>query len=274
MTHGLGLLPPDGRHDEAVAAMSRPMCAATDAEIPDDVDASDSLTVNDQGPFNSCDGNATDKALERDVFLATGEKKNFSARFSYLAARVIDGTNDQPDGGATIEGGAVAAHKMGRVLESEFPYWDYQNGEGFDPTLPPHILQLGLQNCAQSIVRMPSMEACLRFLGTGQGAIVYGMWWTEELMNYGGGSAPISHSFGTSTVGGHALCMAGYHTVDGEKCPETWNSHGVRWGNQGRMIVRPNLMWQAIQAAPWGAWGISCGSSFTKKPFPGFLGVF
>lgn len=270
---GLGLLPPDGRHDAEFAKMMRPMCAASDAEIPDDVDASDSLTVNDQGPFNSCCGNAVDKALERDLYLTTGEKVNFSARFSYLAARTIDGTNDGPDAGAMIDSGAIAAEKMGRVLETEFPYWDYENGEGFDPTIPDHVLQLALKNRAQSIAKMNSMEDCLRFLGTGQGAIIYGIWWTNELMNYTGSPEPLSRNLGSSTVGGHALCMAGYRTFDGEKCPETWNSHSLRWGHQGRMICRPNLLWNAIRNGPWGAYGISLGSTFTKKPFKGFSGI-
>mgnify|MGYP003657973274 CR=1 FL=1 len=270
---GLGLLPPDGRHDAAMSRLMKPMCAATDAEIPDEVDPGEILTVNDQGPFNSCCGNATDKALEWDRWLTTGKRENLSARFSYCAARMIDGTNDGPDAGAQIEAGARGSSEIGFVTEADLPYWDYQNGEGFDPEIHPDMLKLAQQNKAQSIVRMRSMDECFRFIGTNQGGIIYGIWWTQELQNYDG-SFMIQQSFGSSVVGGHALCLPGYKTIDGEKCPETWNSHSVRWGSKGRMVTRPNVLWKAIEAAPWGAYGISCGKSFTKKPFQGFHGVF
>lgn len=271
MNRGLGLLPPDGRHDTAMAALCKPMCAASDAEIPDNVEPGDTLTVNNQFNFNSCCGNAVDKALERDLFLTTGKIVNLSARFSYLAARTMDGSNDGPDAGAMIESGALGSHRMGYTTEEAFPYW--QNGEEFDPELPPSIVELASHTKAFSIAKMNSMEDCLRFLGTGQGAIIYGIWWTQELANFTGSNV-LGQSFGNTVVGGHALCMAGYKTIDGEKCPETWNSHSIRWGNRGRMITRPNLIWNAIRSAPWGAYGISCGSSFTKKPFQGFGGVF
>lgn len=268
---GLGLLPPDGRHDAAMAAMAKPMCAATDAEIPDDVDPADSLTVNDQGQRNSCDGNAVDKALECDYFNTTGQAVNFSARFSYLAARVIDGTNDGPDAGATIHAGALAALKMGRVTEEAFPYW--RDDEDFDPTLPAPILQMGLKGLAKSIVQFQSMDELIRFIGTRQGGVTYGMHWTEGLMAYRG-EQPIGNSFGGGSVGLHALAICGYRTINGRKWPKTWNSHSKRWGDNGTMTTHPDLLWDAILAAGCGAYGISLGAQFVKKPFPGFANVF
>lgn len=247
------------------------MCAATDAEIPDEVDPADTLDVNDQGQRNSCCGNAVDKALERDHNIATGEVINLSARFSYLAARIIDGTNDGPDQGAQIEAGARGSLEIGYVTEQVLPYW--RDGEQFDPELPLSVLDIASKSKAPSICRMRSMDEIIRFIGSGQGAVIYGIWWTEGLMNFRG-SEPIRSSFGPGNVGGHALCIAGYKNIGGEKWPKTWNSHGRGWGDNGTFTANPDLLWRAIEEAPWGAYGISAGAKFSKRPLQGFHGVF
>lgn len=271
MTHGLGLIPSDGRHDNAMAALSKPTCAVRDADIPDEVDPADTLTITDQGPFNSCCGCATDKALERDHFIECQEVINLSARFSYLAARTMDGSSRGPDAGAMIEGGARGAAEMGCVEESDFPYWPFDEN-AFDPHIPEPILQLAAKHKVRSIARMGSMDDIIRFIGSGQGAVIYGMWWSDGMMNYRGES-PISRSFGSGSQGGHALCIAGYKNIGGEKWPKTWNSHGRDWGDGGTFTAHPDVLWNAIRSAPWGAWGISGLSSFTVRPFKGFEGI-
>lgn len=269
---GLGLLPPDGRHDAAMAAMSKPMCAASDAEIPESVDYGDIISINDQGPRNSCCGNAVDKALEIDHYIETKQVINLSARFSYLAARTIDGTNDGPDQGAMIEGGARGAHELGCVLEDQFPYW--RDDEKFDPTLPSEIKLIAAKGRCESICPFQSDDEMVRFIGTGQGAGIFGIWWNEALANYDG-AQPIHRSMGGGSVlGGHALSTGEYVTINGEIYFIVRNSHGLRYGNRGRIIVHRRVLWNAIKAAPWGAWGITSKKSFTKRPFPGFQGVF
>ena len=255
MIPGLGLLPPDGRHDTAMAVLERPMCAATDAEIPDEVDPVDTLCVNDQGPFNSCCGNAVDKALERDHHISTGEIINLSARFSYCAARMIDGTNDGPDQGAQIEGGARGASEIGCVTEETLPYWPFDQN-AFDPEIPQPVLNQAGQHKARAIARMRSIEEAIRFLGSGQGALIFGIWWTTGLQNFSGGG-PITRDPGGRVVGGHALCLPAYKTISGYRWPKPWNSHSRRWGDNGTMTVEPDLLWRWVQAAPWGMYGIS-----------------
>lgn len=271
MRPGLGLLPPDGRHDAAMAAMTQPMCAASDAELPESVDYGDIISINDQGPRNSCCGNAVDKALEIDHYIETEQVINLSARFSYLAARTIDGTNDGPDAGAMIEGGARGANEIGCVLEEQFPYW--RNDEAFDPTMPGEVKLIAAKGRCKSICRFRSADEMVRFIGTRQGASIFGMWWNESIANYDG-AQPIRRSLGGGgTLGGHALETGEYVTIDGEIFFIVRNSHGVRWGNRGRMFVHRDVLWNAIQAAPWGAYGLSGLPTFTKRPFRGFQGI-
>lgn len=253
-----------------MTALSKPTCTVSDSEIPAEVDPV--LSVNDQGPFGSCCGMAVDKALERDHFIEAGEVINLSARFSYLAARTMDGNNRGPDRGAQIEGGARGAAELGCVEEKDFPYWPFDE-QAFDPELPESILELAAKHKVRSVAPMGSMDEIIRFIGSGQGAVIYGIFWTEGMQAYAG-RAPITRDPGGYERGGHALCIPGYMNVNGERWPKTWNSHGIAYGNGGTFVAEPGWLWRKIRQAPWGAWGISGLASFKVRPFRGMEGVF
>lgn len=260
MERGLGWRPDlEPQHANIVAAMQRPMCAVSAERLPDNVDPGDKLTINDQRHFSSCSGNAIDKILEWDHLLEHKTPVNLSARFSYLAARTIDGTNSQGDGGASISGAARGAAEIGCVKEEVLPYWPDDN---FDPTLSSEVLRTASEKKLRAICDIRSYDEYINFVGTGQGAVALGIWWTQGLANYRGGD-PIT-SVGGGRLGGHAVAAIGYVTWRGMKCPKIWNSHGDGYGNKGTFWVTPDVFTMFLNG-PFGAKGMSGSPAFTKR---------
>lgn len=270
MNYGTGWkIENEALHVDAFAKLEQPMCAVSAGEIPETADPFGIIPVNDQGPRNSCTGNATDKVLEFDEWLQTGNVVNLSARFSYLAARIVDGSNQGPDAGASISGTALATQRMGTVLEQDFPYW--KNGERFDPTIPDALLQRAKDHRVRSATRIASVAQMIDFIGSGQGGVVFGVVWTDTLANFSGGGI-LARDRGNA-VGGHAICCIGYKTVGGVKYPRMWNSHSERWGDRGTALVDPDLFERWLQSQ-YGAWGLTGLTAFTKRKFRTAKGVF
>jgi hypothetical protein len=260
MEFGLGWNPhAEEQHADAMSSLVQPVCAASDSELPPSVDPRGELSINNQLRFNSCCGNAVDKALEFDHWIETKQVVNLSARFSYLAARTVDGTNGGPDAGASISGGAMGAKRYGCLLEEQCPYWT----GGFDPTLSDEMLRLASPHRAQSAVNLGTdVDAIRRFIGSGQGGVIIGIWWTTGFRDYHGGV--MTHRPGGSTLGGHALAVLGY-TVDGNLI--IFNSHDKTYGDGGCIIIAPDVLYQELAASPFGAMGISGLPVFTKRKF-------
>lgn len=262
---GLGWNPDnESRHDDAMKALWQPVCAVADSEIADAIDYGNAIPVKNQLHFNSCDGNATATALQGDEFLTYGKSVELSARASYIFARLMDGTNDGPDAGASIQGGAIGAKEYGAVSERDFPY--YQYGDRFDPSMPADILQLAGNHRIRSACPLRNYDEWLRFVGTRQGTTIIGIWWTDALANYRG-EGPVINDRGRR-VGGHALAAFEYIDVNGVKYPVVRNSHAPDWGRKGRMWVAPDIFDRWLTYAPFGAMGVSGLPRFSKRSKP------
>jgi C1A family cysteine protease len=236
---------------------------AFDGDIPETLNARRWLRVNDQGPRNSCCGNAVDKALElsRLFDLAfQSHPEDLSARWSYLAALEWAQTLQRGDNGVSIEAGVMASRDVGAVLESEFPYW--RQGELFDTELPQHLLSRAGQHRVQSVARANTGEEVIQRLGAGIGATVFGMYWTTEMGGYTGGI--INRVPGGRNMGGHAVCAVDYDRRRGI----IWvaNSHGERWGDGGWFAVTVDTMTQLL-SQPFGAYTVSGVQGFKPRTF-------
>lgn len=275
MQHGTGWNPDlEAQHQSALDMLIQPLCAVADSEIPERIDLRGVLPINDQGPYNSCDGNSVDGVLQNDHRLSTGVVVNTSARFCYLAARMKDAQAqgrqlDWNDAGASISGGILAAREYGTVLEADFPYWkfDWQTGEReeFNPHIPAEVLKKALAHRVESVTPMTwNWESMLPNIGTGQvGGYSFGVWWTDALANYRGG-APIT-KYRASGNSGHAIFVCEYELVNSEKWPRIRNSHGLGWGDKGTAVVSPPAFDAMLKAAPFGARGASRMPVFTKR---------
>jgi C1A family cysteine protease len=232
-------------------------------DIPETLNARRWLRVNDQGPRNSCCGNAVDKALELsrlfDLAFQT-HPEDLSARWSYLAALEWAQTLYRGDNGVSIEAGVMASRDVGAVLESEFPYW--RQGEAFDTELPQHLLGRAGQHRVQSVARANTGEEVIQRLGAGIGATVFGMYWTGQMVEYRGGI--IDRVPGGRSLGGHAVCAVDYERSKGL----IWvaNSHGERWGDRGWFAVTVDTM-TALLSQPFGAYTVSGVQGFAPRKF-------
>lgn len=277
MQHGTGWNPElEAQHQSALDMLIQPLCAVSDgevAEMPQRIDVRDKIKTNDQGPYNTCCGNAVDAVLQNDHLLSTGIVVNTSARFCYLAARMKDAAAqgrqvDWNDAGASISGGILATREFGAVLESDFPYFkfDWQSGtrEDFDPNIPAAVRAKALDHRAQSVTPMVwNWESMLPNIGTGQvGGYAFGIWWTNDLANYRGGS-PIT-KYRASGNSGHAICVYEYEWVNGERWPRVRNSH-LNWGDNGTAVIAPPTFDAMLKAAPFGARGTSKMPAFVKR---------
>jgi C1A family cysteine protease len=231
-------------------------------DIPETLNARRWLRVNDQGPRNSCCGNAVDKALELsrlfDLAFQT-HPEDLSARWSYLAALEWARTLQRGDNGVSIEAGVMASRDVGAVLESEFPYW--RQGEPFDRELPQHLLGRAGQHRVQSVARANTGEEVISRLGAGIGATVFGMYWTAQMAAYRGG---VIDRISGSRSAGHAVCAVDYQKSDGI----IWvaNSHGQGWGDRGWFAVTTDVMTQLL-SQPFGAYTVSGVQGFKPRTF-------
>jgi hypothetical protein len=260
--HGLGCLEPSSAEVDRVAFVCSAPPIVT-GDIPETLNARRWLRVNDQGPRNSCCGNAVDKALELsrlfDLAFQT-HPEDLSARWSYLAALEWAQTLYRGDNGVSIEAGVMASRDVGAVLESEFPYW--KAGEAFDTELPQSLLSKAGQHRVQSVARATTGEEVIRRLGGGIGATVFGMYWTSGMSSYQGGV--IDRVPGGRSLGGHAVCAVDYERDRGL----IWvaNSHGERWGDRGWFAVTVDTMTQLL-SQPFGAYTVSGVQGFAPRKF-------
>ena len=251
-------------------AMIQPTCYVHSSEMPDRIDLRSVIPINDQGPFNSCDGNSVDGCTQGDHLASTGIVVNTSARFAYLAARMKDAEIEQRqvdsnDAGATISGGILAARDIGSVLEDDLPYWkfDWNTGtaESFSPTIPADVLTKAKKHRVQSITPVMWQWAdMLPLIATHQAFFSIGIYWS--LGSYDG-RAPIT-SYRRAGMG-HALAVFEYEWINGERWPRVRNSHGKNWGDGGTCVMRPDVFDYALRCAPWGARGMAGTPAFVKR---------
>jgi len=267
---GLGCLPAQPHERLAVASLAVTCAPVGDTPIPATLGARDWLVVNNQGPFNSCCGNATDKALEWDAYVGSRQAVNLSARMSYLAAQQWAPIRNGRDQGVSIEAGAMGAREIGTCLESDFPYWG--PGERFDASLPAKVLQGSNPYKVGAVAECRTAREIIQRLGTGQGATILGIYWTTGLAEYDG-RKPITLPLGGRNLGGHALCACDYEVQGGRKFVRIWNSHGADWGDHGTMLVAADLVDNWLQAMPFGAYTVTGLQGFAKRPFQ-FQGIW
>ena len=263
MNFGLGWNPDlEAQHAAALTALHQPLCALS-AAIPDVIDPRSTIHCNNQGPFNSCEGNSRAKCLEYCNWVISGTWTKLSARFSYLTTKIVDGTLNGPDAGASIAGGVLASTKYGECTEERLPYWNWSAGEQYSNGIPPSATEMGLAHRLRSSTPLRSYDEGIAFLGGGVGAITFGITWTTDLRDCTG---VITAVRGTA-LGGHAVAILGYIPRGGERWPLLYNSHSKSWGDNGTALVAPRLFDDWCRNSPYGVYGVSDLPVFTQRTF-------
>lgn len=263
MNYGTGCNPDTG-HLETLDSVCGAAPAAVTGPMPAEVDPP--LSINDQGYRNSCCGNADDKASEWDYWAETGSVIDLSARFSYLTAKVIEGSMAY-DNGAQIGSAALAGARFGKCLESTFPYWGPK--EPYTPDIPKNALKEGEQHKTGAVYEPKSLDEMLDMLGSGQGASLFGIFWYPSLQSLDiGPDRVVTRVTGHVTENmGHAQAVCGYKTIGGQRIPKIWNSHGTRWNSGGTWLCDPDLLWKLITEAPYGVRTVTKLSGFKARQF-------
>lgn len=263
--NGLGWRPElEQQHATALAAMSRPMVCATSGPLKhQSIDPRSEIPCNDQRQRNSCEGNARAKSSEYCNWVETGRWVKLSARNAYLTSRMVDGTNNEPDSGASISGGVLASKQYGECLESTFPYWTDQ--EQFSGNIPDVALTEAATHRLRSSTPLRSADESVVFIDMGFGAELFGIWWSQGLANFRGEFLDIADDYG-GIVGGHALAILGFLMRGGEPWLIMFNSHGTHWGKNGTAVVSMRLFDRWLLRSPFGAIGVSDLPDFGGGP--------
>jgi hypothetical protein len=264
---GLGCLEPTHSDNLAIDQLCQSLVIESNP-IPPTLGTGQWLHVNNQGRYNSCCGHAVDMSLQWSRLADmdySGTPENLSARFSYLAGQEWAGVLGRGDNGLSIEAGVMAANETGAVLEEECPYW--QGGESIDSTIEPWRAR-AKRHRVRSVSRIASVDDVVQALGQGIGATVFGMTWHTGHGQYRGGV--LTRNPGGMRLGGHAVCAVDYR--NGGEIIEIQNSHGIQFGERGRMLVSAEYF-QQLLTEPFGAYVVSGVQGFAPRPylFRGFM---
>lgn len=264
-----------------LASIAKPLCSVgNEIRIPSSLSAQWWMELEFQGEVPQCAGAAVTHAAQAHAFLIEGvdtaaSAVDLSMTFSWLAGRAKDGTPISTyDSGATITGVCLAAYETGMILERDFPsikderQWNQRRFGSFDPGTLQTASALRIRG--QAPVQSPDHAEMV--MGTGQGFIVFGVWWNEGWASVG--QKPIESIPGGRVYGGHALALLGYaRTQSGVLYLVIANSHGRRWGVNGYAMIRADIWWQLMLQSPFGAIVLTTSEQFTARPFSGWKGV-
>lgn len=235
---GLGYRLADERRAE-LQARAKPL-GLMSFSAPPEIDHRGWLNVENQGPIGSCVGNALASVLECCNYIATaGGVVQLSRMFAYLESQKASGYFGS-DNGATIDGAALAASRVGICLEATMPY---PNPVRYVTTIPQAATVEAAGHRLKTHAVMRSYADVFNFLGSGVGAVEIGINWTQGLAQCSGVAE--TNNIGGRSLGGHALALVGYSKrQDSSGRQYIWlvNSHGRQWGNQGWAEIAPNVI--------------------------------
>lgn len=266
MQYGLGLRPDlAAQHAASIAAMPQLTCAVQ-STIPDEVDPRSAIPCLNQSHRNTCCGHGRSLVSGFCGWIETGLYIPVSRRYSYLTTKIIDGTLNGGDQGASIQGAALASTKYGECREATFPYWS--DDERYSTGIPGEATREGQAHKIASFTQLRSHDQERQMIGAGQGGVIYGIAWTEGLANFRG-QVLTKRDLSGDYLGEHAVCRIGY-LRNGNGL--MYNSHGPGWAQNGVAEVDAALMDYWYRNSSHGHFLLSDLEVFEQRPFKGFTG--
>lgn len=201
--------------------------------LPVEVDLEPTLpSPYDQLQIGSCTANAVAALLEH-AFMAEGGKPITPSRlFIYYCERVLEHTTRE-DAGAEIRDGLKVVSKLGAPPETDWPYVD--DGKAFAKRPPTKAYKHGKVFKATAYAKVPQAQLAIQTVlsqGTpiAYGFTVYQAFEGPEVASSGIVPMPAA---GEAQLGGHAVVLCGYKTINGQLYFKVRNSWGAGWGLGG-----------------------------------------
>lgn len=236
------------QHAEAMSACTLELpCAASGTPIPKDMDY-DWFLQDLQFMWPFCHAHMRTGMEEILAFLRLHKVFQYSRRLASVLDMRMDG-NDRAPAGASIGGSIRAGMKWGTCLESLYPYFPNIDPSQFSRTYSNQIPADVMASAGH--IHIASVSPAIRSFAdldswntSGKAAIGLGIDWTtgwDALQ----GIEVLDHVPGGTVRGGHALLIAGWKTVGGQRYPYLHNSQTDRWGKRRRIAIAPKV-WDAI----------------------------
>lgn len=228
-------------------------------DIPDTRGIKDLMRRDDQHQMNSCAGFGMTNTLEVCHYNQTRVWRQFNPLWSYRRGQELD--NIRGDNGATIYGVTQAAKTKGGLPEDidndgkpEYPY-----KVDYNFPFPRDCYDIAANWTIGYTIELRGFDQILRFLQTGQGAVVIGGAWGNWKPN----SAGIATRF-VSGGGGHARAYVDWITINGVVHLVEVNSHYKTYGDNGFAYHTK----QFVDSQAQDKWTVTIGCSDLKTPEP------
>lgn len=228
-------------------------------DIPDTRGLKDLMRRDDQHQMNSCSGFGMTHTGEVCHYNQTGVWRQFNPLWSYRRGQEV--SNIRGDTGATIHGVVQAAKVKGFLPEdidndgkSEYPY-----KVDYNFPFPRDCYDIAAKWLVGYSIELNGFDQILRFLQTGQGAVIVGGAW--------GNWKPDSKGIATRFVsggGGHARAYIDWITINGVVHLVEINSHYKTYGDNGFAYHTK----QFVDSQAQDKWTVTIGCSDLKSPEP------
>jgi hypothetical protein len=212
--------------------------------IPKIIDPSDAIAVRNQGHLGSCAGHGMTCGGNTVQWLESSGRTvvDLAPGFTYYMGQKRAGLSG--DVGCTIAAVVDSACNDGMCREQTEPY-----RPEYDPSeVTERAIAEAAKHKMRRHVQLRTWAEVFAWLATGQGAVVIGTWWTEEMANVGPDG--LLTGCGGQKLGGHCTCYFGYRDRkddDGRNWLLQRNSHSKRWAKNGTAEVKPTLIDQLLE---------------------------
>lgn len=191
-----------------------------------------------QGNIGQCGGESRAACCEMAHYRETGEIIQLNRHFAYVTAQKIDGIRG--DNGSSIRANVLASRDVGNCLEST---WDH--GGKYNSNPPRAAYEDAAKRKTRDGYRMRSYDDVIKWLVHGLGGVQIGIAWNRDCT--GPGATIEEYDVGSpGNLGGHAVALLDWDTAftdsEGRAYIDLYNSHGKRYGDNGKKLVHPSVV--------------------------------
>ena len=207
--------------------------------------------VLDQGIWGSCTAFSTKYAYYFWMNRAGNTQQDISPAFTYAQSRIL-GDFGLQDVGSTNAATVDAFSTFGVVPDTSFPYW--AKNIFVNPSTVPGLVDSAGHKCTFTSIPFSSTPAttlmriktALQTGGVVVGIVLYRSALTTAAMTQGVWSMPTSSDLNYGPVGGHSICLTGYH----DNVFTFKNSWGVYCGLGGTFTIPQDYITSVINGVP------------------------